>query len=425
MSEPLIYLDHAATTPVRHEIADAMLPYLTGSMFGNPSSAHRFGREASAAMERARREIGAALGCESADVIFTSGGTEADNLAVIGSALAARASGARPVVVTTAIEHKAVLAAARAGDLGLSAEALPVDGQGIVNLAALDEALARGPAVVSIMWVNNEVGVVQPIAEIASRCRRGGVPLHSDGVQAVGKLPVDLRQLPGIMLSLSGHKLGAPKGIGALIVPDRKALRPLLHGGGHQGGLRAGTENVAGAVALGRAVRLAVQEREAEAARLQQLRDQLAAALVAAVPDTVVLCADAPRAPHILALGVPGADGQALVMYLDLAGVAASAGSACSSGATEPSHVMRAIGVPLDLARGYLRLSLGHATTAADVERAVPAFVRAVQGARKVGIRADKAEGAEKAEPISHHTSVVASASSASSAVPPGEVGLS
>ena len=380
-----VYLDHAATTPVRSEVAEAMLPFLTGSTFGNPSSVHAFGRAARVAVEHARREIASALGCEPGAVVFTSGGTEADNLAVIGSGLSARARGARAVVAVTAIEHKAVLAPGHALEgLGCDCELLTVDDRGVIDLSVLDQVLARRPALVSVMWVNNEIGVVQPVAEIASRCRQTGVPLHTDGVQAVGKLEVDLRALPGMMLTVSGHKLGAPKGVGALIVPDAKAVSPLLHGGGQQHGLRPGTENVAFAVALGRAVHLAVAEREQEAARLERLRDRLATALLAAVPDAVVLGANAPRAPQILALAVPGAESQLLVMLLDLAGVAASAGSACSSGTAEPSHVLSAMGVSRELALGFLRLSVGHTSSDADVERAVPAFVNAVSRARKV-----------------------------------------
>ncbi len=385
MSTSHIYLDHAATTPVRPEVAEAMLPYLTGTVFGNPSSVHKFGRDARVAIEAARRDIAAALGCEPSQVIFTSGGTEADNLAVVGGGLAARLRGDRAAVAVTAVEHKAVLAPGHALEgLGCECDLLPVDQHGVVDLAALDHVLSRRPALVSVMWVNNEVGVVQPIREIAARCHKAGVPLHTDGVQAIGKLPVDLRTLPGVMLTVSGHKLGAPKGIGALIIRDRKYVQPMLHGGGHQFGLRPGTENVAFAVALGRAVQLAVAERESEAARLLQLRERLANALIAAVPDAVVLGRDAPRAPHILALAVPGAEGQALVMLLDLAGVAASAGSACSSGTAEPSHVLTAMGVAPELAMGFVRLSLGHSSTEDDVDRAVPAFAHAVERARKV-----------------------------------------
>jgi cysteine desulfurase len=383
--ESPVYLDHAATTPVRPEVLEAMLPYLGSASFGNPSSAHRFGRAARAGLEQARREVAAAVGAEPAQVVFTSGGTEADNLAVIGGALAARQQGRPMLVAVSAVEHKAVLAAAhRCAALGGEEAVIPVQSNGVLDLAALDEVLARRPAVVSVMWVNNETGVRQPIEDVAERCERAGVLLHSDAVQAFGKLPIVLTELPCTLLTISGHKLGAPKGIGALIVRDRKAVEAIIHGGGQQFGIRPGTENVAGAVALGRAAVLACEEREAEAARLEELRNTLLAGLRAAVPDLAVHGDAAPRAPHILNVGIPGADSEALLMHLDLAGVAASGGSACSTGALEPSHVLTAMGVPRALALGSIRLSLGHDTTAADVERAVAVFPRVVEKVRRL-----------------------------------------
>jgi cysteine desulfurase len=381
-----VYLDHAATTPVRPEVLEAMLPYL-GSSFGNPSSAHRFGRAARAGLEQARRDVAAAIGAEPAQVVFTSGGTEADNLAVIGAALAAQHQGHSMAAAVSAVEHKAVLAAAhQVKQLGGEELVLPVDGDGQLDLAALDAALARRPAVVSVMWVNNETGIRQPIEEIADRCEHAGVLLHSDAVQAFGKLPVSLAELPCTLLTISGHKIGAPKGIGALIVRERKAVEAILHGGGQQFGIRPGTENVAGAIALGRAATLATEERAAEALRLTALREELLRRLRAEVPDLVQHGAAAPRAPHILNIGVPGADSEALLMHLDLAGVAASGGSACSTGAMEPSHVLTAMGVPRSLALGSIRLSLGHDTTAADLERAVAVFPKVVEKVRKLAV---------------------------------------
>ncbi len=382
-----VYLDHAATTPVRPEVLDAMLPYLGSASFGNPSSAHRFGRAARAGLEQARREVAAAIGAEPAQVVFTSGGTEADNLAVIGAALAAQHHGRPMLVAVSAVEHKAVLAAAhQVKQLGGEELVLPVDTDGQLELAALDAALARRPAVVSVMWVNNETGIRQPIEEIAGHCQHAGVLLHSDAVQAFGKLPLSLVELPCTLLTISGHKIGAPKGIGALIVRDRKAVAAIIHGGGQQFGIRPGTENVAGAVALGRAATLAAEEREQVAARLAALRDDLAQRLRAEVHDIVQHGAAAPRAPHILNIGVPGADSEALLMHLDLAGVAASGGSACSTGAMEPSHVLTAMGVPRSLALGSIRLSLGHATTTADIDRAVEVFPKVVEKVRKLAV---------------------------------------
>jgi cysteine desulfurase len=381
--QPPVYLDHAATTPVRPEVLEAMLPYLTAQSFGNPSSAHRFGRAARAGIEQARRQIAEALAAEPNQVVFTSGGTEADNLGIVGAALAARERGALMCAAVSAIEHKAVLAAAHAVcHLGGSEVVLPVDGGGRLDLDALDRALASRPAVVSVMWVNNEIGVIQQVQEIAGRCREAGVTFHTDAVQAFGKIPVSVNGLSCTLLTISGHKIGAPKGIGALIVRDRKAIEAIIHGGGQQFGIRPGTENVAGAVALGRAAELAVSEQQAHATRLRELRDDLASKLKAAVPDVAINAEDGERAPHLLSVSFDGADSEALLMHLDLAGVAASSGSACSTGAVEPSHVLVAMGVPRERALGTIRFSFGRESTMADVDRAaevVPAVAAKVR----------------------------------------------
>ncbi|MEO8451013.1 MAG: cysteine desulfurase family protein [Gemmatimonadota bacterium] len=387
-----VYLDYAATTPVRPEVLEAMLPYLRDGAFGNPSSSHKFGRIARAGLEQARREVAQAVNAEPNQVIFTSGGTEADNLAIIGSALASRDRGGSMRVVTTAIEHKAILAAAHAVvHLGGEEEILSVGCTGVVDLEQVDRALTRPAAVVSVMWVNNEIGVIQPIAEIAERCRAAGVACHSDAVQAFGKVPVCLRTVSCTLLTLSGHKIGAPKGIGALIVRDRKAVDAIIHGGGQQFGIRPGTENVAGAVALGRAAALAAAECESESARLGSLRDELLARLRAAVPDLVVHGEGSPRAPHVLNVGVPGADGEALLMHLDLCGIAASGGSACSTGSVEASHVLVAIGVPQALAVGSVRFSLGHETTPEEVARVAAVFPGIVERVRQLSLALGRA----------------------------------
>lgn len=379
-----VYLDHAATTPVRPEVLEAMLPYL-GPTFGNPSSAHRFGRNARAGLEQARRDLAALVGAEPSQVVFTSGGTEADNLALIGAALAARLRGEAPRVVTTEVEHKAILAAAhRARELGGEEVLLGVDGDGLVDLSEIEAEVARRPAVISVMWANNETGVLQPVQEIARRCAEAGVPFHSDAVQAFGKVPVSLADTPWTLLTLSGHKIGAPKGIGALVVRDRKAIESLLVGGGQQHGIRPGTENVAGAVALSRAAGLAVAELAEHRARMERLRERLVAGLRAAVPDLVVNGERAPRAPHVANVSIPGADGQALLMHLDLAGIAASGGSACSTGSVEPSHVLLAMGVPRALALGSVRFSLGHETTEAEIERVIAVFPSVVSKVRQL-----------------------------------------
>ena len=321
MPKRLVYLDNAATTPVRPEVLEAMLPYLGREAFGNPSSPHRFGRAARAGVDQAKRSIAEALGggggggggVEPAQVIFTSGGTEADNLAVIGCALAARDRGDPFRVAVSAIEHKAVLAAAHAvAHLGGEEIILPVSGSGEVAEAALNEALARGVAVVSVMWVNNEVGVVQPIARLAARCRDAGVPFHVDGVQAFGKIPVSLSDIPCTLFTISGHKIGAPKGIGALVVRDRHAVEAIIHGGGQQFGIRPGTENVPGIVGLGAAVELAAREQAAFAARAAALRDDLERRVLAVVPDAVINGASGPRQRG--AADAPGSRGHRVLL---------------------------------------------------------------------------------------------------------------
>jgi cysteine desulfurase len=386
MPKRLVYLDNAATTPVRPEVLEAMLPYLGRDAFGNPSSAHRFGRTARAGVEEAKRTIAEVLGggVEPGHVIFTSGGTEADNLAVIGAALAARDRGGPFRVAVSAIEHKAVLAAAHAVvHLGGEEVILPVDGDGAVSLEALDEALARGSvAVVAVMWVNNEVGAVQPVARVAERCREAGVPFHVDAVQAFGKIPVSLRDVPCTLLTLSGHKIGAPKGIGALIVRDRHVVEAIIHGGGQQFGIRPGTENVPGIAALGKAVELAAQEQAGFATRVAALRDELERRLLAVVPDAVVNAARGPRAPHVSNVSIPGTDSEALLMHFDLAGIACSSGSACSTGAVEPSHVLTAMGVPRELGVAALRFSFGKDSSEEDVEAVIGAMPKIVEKVR-------------------------------------------
>jgi cysteine desulfurase len=379
-----IYLDHAATTPVRPEVIAAMMPFLQDA-WGNPSSPHAMGRAARAGLEQAKRETAEAVGVEPNQVVFTSGGTEADNLAVIGAALAARAAGRPMHVVTTAIEHKAALASCHAVcRLGGTETILPVDRHGLVDLAALAEALHQIPAVVSVMWVNNETGVVQPLAEIGRLCRAAGVPLHTDGVQAFGKIPIDLDAVDCQMLSISGHKIGAPKGIGALIVRDRKLVESILHGGGQQFGIRPGTENVAGAVALGCAAKLAVADLDDHVKVLGALRDRLAEQLAGSVDGLHFHGRNTPRAPHILSVSVAGTEAEALLMHLDLAGICASGGSACNTGTIEPSHVLEAMGLDRALALATIRFSFGHESTEADVDRVAAVFPEIVARVREL-----------------------------------------
>ena len=385
MTKRLTYLDNAATTPVRPEVLEAMLPYLGKEAFGNPSSAHRFGRAARAGLEEAKRAVATAVGAEPNQVVFTSGGTEADNLAIIGAALASRDRGGPFRVAVSAAEHKAGLAAAHAvKHLGGEEIVLPVTASGLVDTAALEAALRRGVAVVSVMWVNNEVGTVQPVGDVATRCCDSGVLFHSDAVQAFGKVPVSLRDVSCSLLTISGHKIGAPKGVGALIVRDRKAVEAIIHGGGQQFGIRPGTENVPGIVGLGTAARLAVEEQQALAARLRELRDELERRLLAIVPDAVINGWQAERAPHISNVSIPGTDSEALLMHLDLAGIACSSGSACSTGSVEPSHVLTAMGVPRELGIAALRFSFGKDSTIEDVDAVAGALPRVVEKVRSL-----------------------------------------
>jgi cysteine desulfurase len=380
-----VYLDHAATTPVRSEVRAAMEPFLGDEAFGNPSSMHRAGQTARGALDAARRRIAQAVGSEPGEVVFTSGGTEADNLAVLGAALAARAEDRPFRVAVSALEHKAVLDAAHAVErLGGEAVVLPLDPAGQVDLAAVDAALERGVALLSVMWVNNEVGLVQDVAALAQRAAAAGVPFHTDAVQAVGKVPCSLADLPISLLSLSGHKLGALKGSGALIVRGDVPIEPLLHGGGQQRGVRPGTENVAGAVGLGAAVELAAAELETTAAHTATLRDDMERRLLELFPDAMVNGGDAPRAPHISNVSIPDTDSDGLLMHLDRAGVACSSGSACSTGSTALSHVLTAMGVRAELATASLRCSFSHASTPGDVDRLVEVLPEIVTKVRKV-----------------------------------------
>ena len=374
-----VYLDHAATTPVRPEVRAAMDPFF-GPTFGNPSSAHRWGRAARAALDEARERFARTIGARPDEVAFTSGGTESDNLALLG-AWRARRDPARRGVVSSPVEHKAVLAAVhQAAHEGADERFLAVDADGRVYPDAPE--IDRDAAICSVMWINNETGVMQPVRELVERAHAVGAVFHTDAVQAFGKVAIDMATLAVDLLTVSGHKIGAPKGIGALYVRRGTPLAPLFHGGTQDRGRRPGTENVAYAVALATAAELVVAERETECARLCALRDELEARILAAVPDAVVHGRAAARAPHVTNVSVPGADGAALLMAFDLHGVAASGGSACQTGNIEPSHVLLAMGVAPDLAAAAIRMSVGALTTAACVERVGALFPSLVAKAR-------------------------------------------
>ncbi|MFO7893978.1 MAG: cysteine desulfurase family protein [Longimicrobiales bacterium] len=376
MTENTIYLDHAATTPVRPDVRAAMEPFLA-ERFGNPSSTHGPGRAARAALEDARERVAAALGADPVEIVFTGGGTEADNLAVLGRWRAARAG-----VVVSAVEHSAVRhAAGAAAQEGAAVATLAVDEAGRVDLDALDEALHEPVSVVSVMWANNEVGTIQPVEEVAARCSAHGVTFHTDAVQAVGHIPVSVGDVPVDLLSMSAHKFGGPKGVGALYVRSGTDLAPLLHGGGQERGVRAGTSNVAGAVGLAEALERAVADVPAETSRLSALRDRLEGTLLEAVDGLEVNGAAAERLPHVLSVSIPDVDSDVLLASLDMAGLAVSSGSACHSGASAPSHVLLAMGAGADT---VLRFSLGWPTTEAEVDRTIGVVLEVVERARSV-----------------------------------------
>ena len=382
MPEP-IYLDHAATTPVRPEVLEAMQPFF-GPRFGNPSSLHRWGREARAALDEARERLATTLGAHPDELCFTSCGTEADNMALIGVWRSRRDSG-RNAAVATPIEHKAVLGALHeVAHEGGEERLLRMHSNGVLDDASFDELVDEGTAVCSVMWVNNEIGVMQDIPALAQRARARGVTFHTDAVQAFGKVPIDAKATPFDLLSISGHKIGAPKGIGALFIRRGTPMSPLLFGGSQDRGRRPGTENVAMAVGLARAAELTVVERDEECRRLGALRDRLEAALLERIPDAVIHGRGAPRAPHVTSISVPGTDSESLLMALDLRGVACSAGSACQSGSITPSHVLSALGVPADLAGAAIRMSLGPLTTDACITRVSELFPALVEKARRL-----------------------------------------
>jgi cysteine desulfurase len=369
---PAIYLDHNATTPIAPEVLDAMRPYLE-DRFGNPSSAHRYGSVAHWAIEGARAQVAALLGCEPDSVVFTASGSEADNLAIKGVAFARLGQGDH--IITSAIEHPAVLGACRYLDrrFGYRLTILPVDGFGTVDPEDVRRAIEPGTVLVSVMHANNEVGTLEPIAEIAGVAREHRIACHTDAAQSVGKVPVDVDELDVDLLTVTGHKLYAPKGVGALYVRPGTRLDSLIHGAGHEHGLRAGTENVPYIVGLGAACALAAERLRASApARVQGLRDRLHAALRSTVPGLALNGHPEKRLPNTLNVSFPDQDGESLLACTP--SVAAATGSACHSGRTEPSSVLMAMGLDAQRALGAVRLSLGNDTTAADVDAAATAL---------------------------------------------------
>jgi cysteine desulfurase len=377
----VIYLDYAATTPLRAEARAAMAPFLD-TVYGNPSSIHAAGQAARQALDEARDRVAGSIGARSEEILFTSGGTEADNLALTGVFLAEYP--ARDHLITAATEHHAVLDTCEfLRGLGADVTLLPVDGDGRVDPAAVAAAITPRTCMVSIMAANNEIGTLAPLPEIARVTREAGIPLHTDAVQWAGALPLDVEALGVEMLTLSAHKFSGPKGAGALYLRRGTRLKPLLHGGGQERGRRAGTENVAGIAGMACALELAVAEIPTEAPRLTALRDRLFAALRDALPNMILNGHPSDRLPNNLNVAFPGVDNELLLLNLDLEGVAAAAGSACTAGSLEPSHVIAALGASPERMRGSIRLSLGRQTTEAEIDAVVERLVPIVRRLRR------------------------------------------
>ena len=384
------YFDHNATTPVAPEVLEVVVSCL-GQVYGNASSIHHFGQGAKQRLEASRRQLASLIHSHPTELIFTSGGTEADNMAVLGAVRgAARDRGAQPVhVITSAIEHPAILSpCAQLEREGVAVTRLRVGFSGVLNPDDVRRALRPETVLVSVMHANNELGTIQPIAEIAGIAREAGVPLHVDGVQALGKIPVDVDALGVDLYSMSGHKLYAPKGVGALYVRKGTRLAPILFGGHHERDRRPGTENVPGAAALGAAADLAARNLTADAERLATLRDRLENAVLDRIRGTGINGSRWSRTPNTSNIYFDGIDGEALVIALDLRGFAVSTGAACSSGALTPSHVLTSIGLSSDRARSSMRFSLGHSNTAEQVDALVDALVVSMAHLRRISVHA-------------------------------------
>jgi cysteine desulfurase len=386
-----VYLDFNATTPVEPAVLDAMLPYFSAE-FGNAASIHTPGQRARGAVETAREQVAALIGARPQEIVFTSGGTESDNHAifgVVGQAFlpvsSSRNADSPPHIITTAIEHEAVLNACQALEKeGVRVTYLPTDREGQIDLEELRRAIRPETVLITIMHANNELGTVQPLEEIGRIAKEADIHFHTDAVQSAGKIPIDVNTLQVDLLSISGHKLYAPKGIGALYVRGGTRLRQLLYGGHHQRGFRPGTENVAGIVGLGEAAQIARKPLAEDAQRISALRDKLQQGLLQRVPQSRVNGGGAPRTPNTTNVVFPGVEGEALLIALDLKGLACSTGAACSSGAVEPSHVLTAIGLPPEDARASLRFSLGRHTTSADIVFALNVVPAAVAQLREL-----------------------------------------
>jgi cysteine desulfurase len=377
-----VYLDYNATTPVEPAVLDAMLPYFSAE-FGNAASIHTVGQRARAAVETARDQVAALLGARSQEIVFSSGGTESDNHAIFG--VIRSTPGATKHIITTNIEHEAVLNTCQALEKeGVAVTYLPVNRNGGITVDQVEEAIRPHTALITVMHANNELGAVQPLEQIGKLAAQRDIYFHTDAVQSAGKLPLDVKALGVDLLSISGHKIYAPKGIGALYIRGGSRVQQFFFGGHHQRGARPGTENVPGIVGLGKAAEIARFSLEADVARVSALRNKLEIGLAAKIPDSHINSASAPRTFNTTNLTFPGIEGEALVIALDLKGICVSTGAACSSGAVEPSHVLTAIGLSADEARSSIRFSLGRHTADAEINYALEAVPAAVAQLREL-----------------------------------------
>src|SRR5215472_2496911 len=379
-----IYLDHNATTPVDPAVLEAMVPFFSGE-YGNASSIHTFGQRARAAVETAREQVASLVNAQPQEIVFTSGATESDNHAIFGVVQAALAERRSVHVISSTIEHEAVLNACQALEKqGVAVSYLPVNHEGLLDAGQVRRAIRPDTVLATVMQANNELGTVQPIEQIGRIAAEANIYLHSDAVQSVGKMTVDVKALEEDLLSLSGHKIYAPKGVGALFVKSGTRVRQFLYGGHHQRGFRPGTENVAGIVGLGKAAELARKSLAEDSIRIADLRDRLERGLLQNIPHARVNGAGASRTPNTTNITFSGIEGEALVIALDLKGLACSTGAACSSGAVEPSHVLTAIGLPANEARASIRFSLGRHTTAQEIDTALEIVPAAVAQLRRL-----------------------------------------
>ncbi len=377
-----VYMDNAATTALRRDVLDAMMPYLT-DIYGNPSSLHYFGQEAHKAVENARHQVASALNAEDNEIVFTGCGTEADNMALKGIAEKYQSKGKH--IITSSVEHHAILHTCEYLEKhGFEVTYLPVDEYGMVKAEQVRDAIRSDTILVSIMFANNEVGTIMPIKEIGAVCREKGVFFHTDAVQAVGHLAIDVKAMNIDLLSLSAHKLHGPKGVGALYIRKGIVVPPLLHGGAQERRKRAGTENVAGIVGLGKAIEIACSDIEGTAKRMCYLRDKLINGIEASIPEVKLNGHRTERLPGNVNFSIKYIEGESILLMLDINGIAASSGSACTSGSLDPSHVLLAMGMPHETAHGSLRLTLGDDTTEDDIDYVLEVLPEIVVKLRKM-----------------------------------------